>query len=392
MKKTKKLLIITNRYPTGPNDSASPFVYDFRTALQGQGITADVVTPFYESPGIDDRYVDAGVHRFEWSDGRTVISQLPRYHPLTPVKIVRYFANGVKVASQLHELNRYDAVIALWAIPSGHMARRLSERYQVPYAVWTLGSDINGFAGLPVIGRMVQKVLQGADRLFADGHELAEKVRILTHRTCNFLPSFHAIDLKTEGAVTREKRFMAVGRIEKAKGVFDLLEAFDIFRRRYTDWRLYYVGQGRSEKELHRRLAGRGLGEFVTCTGYLPREEVNALLVSSTAAVIPSHTDSLPLTFGEAMQAGIPVIGSDVGDLPYFIEKYRVGCHFPVRDIMGLELCMEVMAENRAYYPGNFREALEELDINNSATAVAQWLESITPESQRARTVNAAAR
>ena len=34
MQSKKRLLIVTNRYPAGPDDIASPFVHDFRKALE----------------------------------------------------------------------------------------------------------------------------------------------------------------------------------------------------------------------------------------------------------------------------------------------------------------------------------------------------------------------
>jgi glycosyltransferase involved in cell wall biosynthesis len=377
MRKSRRLLIITNRFPRCPDDTASPFVYDFRQALERAGIEVNIVTPFYSSSSPDSSYVDNSVHVFEWSDGTRVISQLPLYKPSSVLKIKRFFRNGFQSAATILESKRPDAILALWAAPSGYIARKLSKKYDIPYAVWALGSDINCWAKLPFVGYVIAKVLKSADRLYADGCELATKVQAISGKICRFIPSFHAIKIDAERPADPEKRFIALGRIEKSKGVFDLLDAFRIFLNEHSDWKLYYVGTGGAEDKLKNLIRSYNLADAVVYAGYLQRSIVNKLLVGSTAAIIPSHSDSLPLTFGEAMQARVPVICSDVGDMPYLIDKHNVGFHFPVGDVDELVERMHRMTEQHRQLSVNCREVLRELDIDNSARVVAEWLEAL---------------
>jgi glycosyltransferase involved in cell wall biosynthesis len=378
MQQSKRLLIITNRYPRCPDDTASPFVYDFRRALERIGIDVQIVTPFYAPPVEDTSYIDSSVHIFDWSDGRHVISQLPLYRPSSLAKIRTFFRNGYRLAAGILESGAFDSILALWAAPSGYIARRLSKKYNLPYAVWALGSDINNWARRPLIGGIVVKVLKDADGLFADGCELAMKVQAITDRNCRFIPSYHAIEIDAERPANPEKRFVAFGRVEKSKGVFDLLEAFQVFLKDHPDWKLYYVGTGRAEEKLKSMIQARNLTDSVICSGYLQRSILNKLLVGSTAAVIPSHSDSLPLTFGEAMQARVPVICSDVGDMPYFIDKHQVGLYYPAGDTDELAERLNLMVQLHHQFAVNCPAVLEELDIVNSAQAVAEWLESAT--------------
>ncbi|UCD94228.1 MAG: glycosyltransferase [Candidatus Zixiibacteriota bacterium] len=378
MRQSKRLLIITNRYPRCPDDTASPFVYDFRQALERLGIDVQIVTPFYAPPTEDTSYIDNSVCIFEWSDGRHVISQLPLYRPSSLAKIRIFFRNGFRSAAGILESGEFDGILALWAAPSGYIALKLSRKYDLPYAVWALGSDINSWAKLPFIGSVIVKVLKSADRLFADGCELAMKVQAITDRNCRFIPSYHAIRIDTERPLNPEKRFVSFGRIEKNKGVFDLLEAFRIFLNDHPDWKLYYVGTGRDENKLTSLIQAGNLSDSVVYAGYLHRSILNKLLAGSTAAVIPSYSDSLPLTFGEAMQARLPVICSDVGDMPYFIDKHKVGLHYPVGNVDELAERLHLMTRQHHQFSVNCPAVLEELDIDNSAQAVAEWLDAVT--------------
>ncbi|MEW5922991.1 MAG: glycosyltransferase [Candidatus Zixiibacteriota bacterium] len=377
MQAKKRLLIITNRYPTGPDDIASPFVHDFRLALARGNIAVDIVTPYYRGRSEDTSYIDSTVHTFKWSDGLTVISQLPLYHPASVLKIKRYFSRGFDTGAELLEKNKYDAILALWAAPAGYIAYKLSQKYNIPYAVWALGSDINTWAQIPLVGNIIRKVLKGADQLYADGYELAMKVQALSDAACKFIPSYHAINITAPRANPVEKRFICIGRVEKNRGIFDLLEAFLLFAGRQSGWKLDYVGTGRDEQRLKEKIKEYQLDDSVTCRGYMPRNQINEMLANSMAAVIPTHSDSLPLTFGEAMQAGVPVICSDVGDLPYFIDIYKVGCHYPVGDVKAFAGRMGEMALQFEHYAYNCRSVLAELDIKNSVRAIDEWLESV---------------
>ena len=129
MLSAKRLLIISNRYPVGPDDTASPFVYDFRRALENQDIIVDIATPYYTTVSDSREYIDESVHRFQWSDGSKVISQLPFYNPATFFKIRRFFKAGLETSEELLKRNSYDGIIALWAAPSGYIAYRLSKKF-----------------------------------------------------------------------------------------------------------------------------------------------------------------------------------------------------------------------------------------------------------------------
>lgn len=376
----KRLLIITNRFPAGPDDPAAPFVYDFKRAL-GQGeITADIITPYYRPYRNDTRYIDSSVHPFAWSDGSRVISQLPLYDPRSFLRVRKYLQNGYAASAALLRENKYLAILALWALPSGYIARKLSHDFGVPYAVWTLGSDINDWARRPFMGRLVAGILKQAAMLYADGYELAAKTQALSGRDCRFLPSYHAVHIEETKTATPEKYFVCTGRIEKEKGVFDLLESFRLFVGSHPEWHLYYIGTGRAEAALSVKVKSYHLENCVHCSGYLERKAANRLLLHARAAIIPSHSDSLPLTFGEAMQAGRPVITSDIGDMPRFIDKYHVGHYYPVGNIESLHDRMNLIISDEKELARNCPEVIKELDIANAAREISCWLDSLQPK------------
>jgi glycosyltransferase involved in cell wall biosynthesis len=83
--------------------------------------------------------------------------------------------------------------------------------------------------------------------------------------------------------------------------------------------------------------------------------------------VIPTKSDSLPLVFSEAVQAGRPVVGTDVGDLGRFIRRYRVGVVTRANDLRGLFSAMLRMARGPVYSLAGSEELLARLDPNEAA-------------------------
>lgn len=102
---------------------------------------------------------------------------------------------------------------------------------------------------------------------------------------------------------TRPMRFLFVGRVEAAKGIHHLLEAFSRFDPNLCS--LTVVGSIECHPE--------DLDKYrssVTFTGPLGREGVLAAYGAADVYVMPSLFEGLSLTILEAMSAGLPVIAS----------------------------------------------------------------------------------
>jgi glycosyltransferase involved in cell wall biosynthesis len=171
---------------------------------------------------------------------------------------------------------------------------------------------------------MIRRALRGAKALFADGDELAEKVTSICGRECHFLPSFHRFNYKIM-PMPREKYFLFLGRLEKSKGIFDLLKAFKRIKEDIWDYRLLIIGAGSRVAEVSKMVNSHKLRGKVHLLGRLPSNEVINYLQRARALVIPTHSDSIPLVFGEALQTKTPMIVTNVGDLGELVRDNKLG-------------------------------------------------------------------
>jgi len=114
--------------------------------------------------------------------------------------------------------------------------------------------------------------------------------------------------------------------------------------------RLHVVGGGSLEGELRKQIAADGLQEAVLLHGSLPTEELTSYLLACDAVVIPSRSESIPLVFGEAVQAGKPLIVTDVGDMGDLIRKYGGGVVVPPQSPQ--QLAEEIVSFAQDHQPG----------------------------------------
>jgi glycosyltransferase involved in cell wall biosynthesis len=111
------------------------------------------------------------------------------------------------------------------------------------------------------------------------------------------------------------RRFLFLGRIEPAKGVFELLEAFADVCEDYPDVRLTIAGDGPSRAELEASCAESGLADRVEFVGRVAYERLGEVFDSVDCLVLPSYSEGMPLSVLEAAAHRRVLIVTDVGDI-----------------------------------------------------------------------------
>lgn len=112
--------------------------------------------------------------------------------------------------------------------------------------------------------------------------------------------------------------FIHVARQEHQKNHLGLIAAFEPVWQKHPDARLLLVGrEGNSSPEVQQRLEVSPARDAILGLGH--RSDVSELLRCADAFVLPSHYEGLSGAMIEAMEAGLPVICSDLDGL-------REGC------------------------------------------------------------------
>ncbi len=106
---------------------------------------------------------------------------------------------------------------------------------------------------------------------------------------------------------------LCLGTAEPGKRAIDAIRALALLREQSIDVQLVLTGnEGPLSAALAREAARLHVGGAVQFTGYLPDDELSALLTGALALVFPSLYEGFGLPPLEAMACGTPVIASNV--------------------------------------------------------------------------------
>jgi len=143
-----------------------------------------------------------------------------------------------------------------------------------------------------------------------------------------------------------ERYFLNVGRLVRAKGVLDLIEAYGRLDEEIrAAIGLVFVGDGVARKRLL-ELASVIRPGTVKFSGFVQKEQLAEYYALADALVFPTHSDPWGLVVNEAMACSLPVIASSVaGCVSDLIEDGLNGIIVPVRDVEGLCSSMEFLAK-----------------------------------------------
>ncbi len=183
--------------------------------------------------------------------------------------------------------------------------------------------------------------------------EMAPKKTYRVHQTrAQFLPEYFASIPPPPGHERKPFCIMFIGRIDRIKGVFDILE---IARRveashpHLVRWEL--CGTGRDFEELKRRHEELGLHETVIIHGWTSLEDLRSVYARSHAAIIPTRSsfqEGLAMTAAEAILAGRPIVTNPVVPALEILRSAAMAAK--TDDPESHRLCVETLATDSESY------------------------------------------
>jgi glycosyltransferase involved in cell wall biosynthesis len=148
----------------------------------------------------------------------------------------------------------------------------------------------------------------------------------------------------------RRAAFLCVGNWVPRKGILPLLDAFG--RLPPETGTLHLVGDEEADRSyssrVRNRLAAADLVDRVVRHGPVTRQGVAAYYAAADVFVLPSWKEPYGTVYGEAMAAGLPVVGWQAGNLVHLAGNGREGVLVAPGDIAALARALKELSFDEA--------------------------------------------
>lgn len=162
-----------------------------------------------------------------------------------------------------------------------------------------------------------------------------------------------------------------IGRLVQEKGVDDLLRAMSGMP---APWKVRLLGNGPDRARLSALTQSLGISDRVVFDPWIPSSDVPAYLSGLHALVLPSRTrpnwqEQFGRVLTEAMATGVPVVGSDSGEIPNVIGD--AGRVYPEGDIEALRASLHALMTDAVLWADLARRGQERVRAHFTQAQVA---------------------
>ncbi len=322
-------------------------VYELAKALQKLGNEVTIVTFRDVYPASREETID-GLH--------VVRIYLPRNNVLLypAFALFEYFS-----IRRIIKAKKIDLLHSHYVFPDG-----LVSRLQ-PGVPGIATEHTSGFLDRLERGRMLglyRRVYARMDHIITPSDELAEAVESLGIPrqkitfvsngvdTEKFSPEVPPKDIRQQYSLAPESRIvLCPRRLEPKNGIKYLVEAVPAVLQKCPDARFFIVGGSYPDQLTLLQKKGRELGvqDQIIFTGSVPNTEMPSWYTAADVVVLPSLKEATSIAGLEAMACGRPLVGTNVGGIPYLIDDGKTGLLVEPKDPHGLaDALVRVLADD----------------------------------------------
>ena len=174
-----------------------------------------------------------------------------------------------------------------------------------------------------------RRAMQHSDANIGVSQEMGEKIRLLSPNGRGkvvVVPNGVDTPPLPESSETDPNLLLFVGRIERIKGIYPLVEAM---QQVPAHIHLIMIGEGAERAGLERQIVAAGLQERIKMIGAQPSKVVFEYLHRATALVLPSFYETLSIVLLEANACGKPIVASDLPGMREVIQHQVNGLLVP---------------------------------------------------------------
>ncbi len=312
------------------------YVRQLALALEDEGYAVDVATHWnsFYTPQIEHFGTSCRVIR--------IAAGKQTYIPKD--KMYRIIPDFFEELSRFCDLDSYEVIHTHYWL-SGLIGSFIKKNHELPWihTNHSLGIAKKKATGKPDALRLLTEtmILTSADLVVVT----TQSEKKLIHEFIDKPSSIEIIPIGVDDAFHPKKSkrnvspyFVFAGRLQTTKGIYTLLEAFDLLvkqNRVLGNTTLIIAGgsktcissENRLPKSRKLRAAIKGFEDRVKFIGPQNQDQLARLFTNSIATIVPSYYESFGMVAAEAQACGSPVIASKVGGLHDIVKHGVTGLH-----------------------------------------------------------------
>jgi len=269
------------------------------------------------------------------------------FYELTDTEILAYLNAWRKHINEVVQTFKPDIIHAhhVWITPY------VANETGLPYVISCHGTDLMGYKKGPRFRKYAMTAAQNSHAIIAISKQVQtdamqtyqmplDKVPLIGNGfgTNHFklLPQVSKAEVFEEFGLTKKDQPLIsfVGKFTDFKGIDVLLKAAAIYEKQLTGVQTVLVGNGVLWEEMHTLKEELGL-KGVHFLGHQSQDVLARIYNVADVSVVPSRIEPFGLVAVEALACGTPVVATNAGGLPDFINQ-KVGALVPVDDAEGL--------------------------------------------------------
>jgi glycosyltransferase involved in cell wall biosynthesis len=154
-----------------------------------------------------------------------------------------------------------------------------------------------------------------------------------------FHPGVNGNEIREKLGCTEESHLiLCPRRIVPKNGVIYMVKAMSQVRASHPEAKLLVVGGGWHDEimRVREQIGLDGLTSSVIIGGAIPNDQMSKYYTASDLVVLPSLKEATSLAGLEGMASSKPLVGTEVGGIPYIVDNSVTGLLVPSRDSQAL--------------------------------------------------------
>jgi len=146
------------------------------------------------------------------------------------------------------------------------------------------------------------------------------------------IPTGCDLECKEKPKEKNNKKFLFIGQLLEGKGILTAIKAFQKIHDKEVEFHI--IGRGPFEMRIKKEIKNN---PGIILHGYVPHEKINSFLEECSFLVVPSiWPEPAALVINEGMRRALPVIASNIGGIPEFVQQNYNGFLFKAGDVNSL--------------------------------------------------------